>query len=230
MPDNYQFTFWLKAESPPNNLEFKLLDGPGQSVWWKIERNYTFPTEWTKIKIKKRHITYAWGPSQDKTPKKITRLEFTISSYVGGKGIIWIDDFEFDKLPPEDNSPIILTASATSRLNEKYPYKYLVDNNLQTEWKSDGNGDQNIILDLQKRREFGAIVIDWDKENYAKEFSVFLSHNGNDWEKAYSVSDAVGNRSYIWLKEEDAEKYYVSPNGVTLVIPEMLGQEIHHVR
>jgi glucose-1-phosphate adenylyltransferase len=30
--------------------------------------------------------------------------------------------------------------------------------------------------------------------------------------------------------EEDAKKYYVSPNGVTLVIPEMLGQEIHHVR
>ena len=30
--------------------------------------------------------------------------------------------------------------------------------------------------------------------------------------------------------EEDAKKYYVSPEGVTLVIPEMLGQEIHHVR
>ncbi|WP_455217727.1 glucose-1-phosphate adenylyltransferase [Kaarinaea lacus] len=31
-------------------------------------------------------------------------------------------------------------------------------------------------------------------------------------------------------KEDDAKKYYVSPNGVTLVIPEMLGQELHHVR
>jgi glucose-1-phosphate adenylyltransferase len=30
--------------------------------------------------------------------------------------------------------------------------------------------------------------------------------------------------------EEDAKKYYISPEGVTLVIPEMLGQEIHHVR
>ena len=30
--------------------------------------------------------------------------------------------------------------------------------------------------------------------------------------------------------EEDAQKYYVSPKGITLVTPDMLGQEIHHVR
>lgn len=30
--------------------------------------------------------------------------------------------------------------------------------------------------------------------------------------------------------KEDAQKYHVSPGGITLVIPEMLGQEIHHVR
>jgi glucose-1-phosphate adenylyltransferase len=30
--------------------------------------------------------------------------------------------------------------------------------------------------------------------------------------------------------EEDAEKYYVTPKGVVLVTPEMLGQELHHVR
>lgn len=30
--------------------------------------------------------------------------------------------------------------------------------------------------------------------------------------------------------EEDKKKYYVSPGGVVLVIPEMLGQQLHHVR
>ena len=206
LPENYQFTFWLKAESPANNLEFKLLDSTGQSVWWNVERNYTFPSEWEKIKIKKRHITYAWGPTRDKIPKKISKIEFTISSYVGGKGTIWLDDFEFDKLPPEDDSPIVLTASASSQISDKYSYQNLVDKNMLTEWKSNGNGNQNVILDLQKRREFGAIVLDWDKGNYAKDFNVYLSNNGKNWGKAYSVKAAVGNRSYIRLKEEDAEK------------------------
>ena len=31
-------------------------------------------------------------------------------------------------------------------------------------------------------------------------------------------------------KEDDRERFSVSPNGVVLVVPEMLGQEIHHVR
>lgn len=30
--------------------------------------------------------------------------------------------------------------------------------------------------------------------------------------------------------EQDAERFYVSPGGIVLVTPEMLGQEIHHVR
>ena len=30
--------------------------------------------------------------------------------------------------------------------------------------------------------------------------------------------------------EKDAEQFYVTPNGITLVTPEMLGQELHHVR
>ena len=31
-------------------------------------------------------------------------------------------------------------------------------------------------------------------------------------------------------REEDEERFYVSPGGVILVTPEMLGQELHHVR
>jgi glucose-1-phosphate adenylyltransferase len=29
---------------------------------------------------------------------------------------------------------------------------------------------------------------------------------------------------------KDAERFYVTPGGIVLVTPEMLGQEIHHVR
>jgi glucose-1-phosphate adenylyltransferase len=30
--------------------------------------------------------------------------------------------------------------------------------------------------------------------------------------------------------EEDAKRFHVSKNGITLVTPDMLGQSIHHVR
>lgn len=206
LPENYQFTFYLKAESPANNLEFKLLDSTGQNVWWVNNRNYTFPGEWTKIKIKKRNISFAWGPAEDKTLKRIDKLEFTISSYVGGRGTIWIDDLKFEELPSEDNSPIQPLAEVSSELEERYSGKNLVDNNPGSVWKSSLNENQNIILDLQKRREFGAITIDWDKADFAKEFNVYLSRSDDNWEKVYSVSDAEGNENYIRLSEEDAVK------------------------
>jgi len=31
-------------------------------------------------------------------------------------------------------------------------------------------------------------------------------------------------------REEDAKSFHVSPSGITLVTPDMLGQSIHHVR
>ncbi len=206
LPENFQFTFYLKAESPANNLEFKLIDSTGQNVWWVNNRNYTFPTEWTKIKIKKRHINFAWGPTEDKSLKRIDKLEFTIASYVGGKGTIWIDDLKFEELPPEDSSPIKPLASASSKLNKDFSAPNIIDNKSDTEWKSGNGENQNIILALQKRREFGAIVIDWDKDDYAKDFDIYLTQNDKDWDKVYSVKDANGAKSYIRLKEEDAFK------------------------
>jgi hypothetical protein len=206
LPENFQFTFYVKAESPANNFEIKFLDSTGQNVWWVNNINYKFPDEWTKVKIKKRHINFAWGPTEDKSLKRIDRIEFTIASYVGGKGSVWIDELKFEELPPEDNSPIIPVVSASSELSEEFSIKNISDNNPGTEWKSNENENQSIILDLTKRRELGGIVIDWDKKDYAKDFDVYLSTNNKDWVKVYSVKNCYGNKSYIRLTEEDASQ------------------------
>lgn len=204
LPENFQFTFYLKGDSPPNNFEFKLIDSSGNNVWWVNNRNFDFPEDWRKIKIKKRHINFAWGPTQDKSLKRIDRIEFTIASYVGGKGTIYIDELTFEELPPEDNSPINPIAKASSELSDEFSINNILDNNPSTEWRSDENENQNIILDLTKRREFGGLLIDWSKENYAKDFDVYLSTDNKKWEKVYSVKNAKGNKSYIRFVEEDA--------------------------
>jgi hypothetical protein len=206
LPENFQFTFYIKANSPPHNLEFKLLDSSGQNVWWQNNRNFNFPAEWTKIKIRKRNIDFAWGPANDKSLKKIDRLEFTIASYVGGKGTIWIDELKYEPLPPEDNSPIVPVVSASSSLNENYSIANINDNNPDTEWKSSIAENQKIILDFTRRREFGGIVIDWDRQDYARDFDIYISDGDKGWEKVYNVSRTAGGKSYIRLKEEYARK------------------------
>lgn len=179
LPDNYEFSFYVKAESPANNFEIKFIDSTGNNVWWVNNRNYDFPKEWKKIRIKKRHINFAWGPTPDQNLKRIDRIEFTVASFVGGKGTLWIDDLKFEPLPPETQSypePLLSTPSA---------------------------GD--IIVDFTTRREFGGLQINWQKGYSAKTFDILLSGDGQQWEKVYSVQSNLADVSFVRLPEVEAK-------------------------
>ncbi len=203
LPDNYEFTFFLKAESPANNLEIKFIDSTGNNVWWISNRNYDFPTEWKKIRIKKRHISYAWGPTEDHNLKRVDRIEFTIASFVGGKGTIWLDDFKFEKLPPETHTYPIPTVSALSSAKNHLP-NFIVDNSNSSYWQTKELKNQNITVDFKTRREFGGLHINWLKGNYARSFDVLISDDAKKWEKAYSVSSNQNDVSFIRLPEAEA--------------------------
>jgi hypothetical protein len=204
LPENYQFTFYVKAESPANNFEIKFADKSGDNVWWVSNRNYDFPNEWKKITIKKRHISFAWGPTTDKNLKRIDRIEFTIASFVGGKGTIWLDDFKFETLPPETQNYPKPSVTASSALKNHSP-SFITDNAIETYWQSSKATDQNIIIDLKTRREFGGLKINWLKENYAKSFDILLSSDGKTWDKVYSVQSNLSNLSFIRLPETEAK-------------------------
>ena len=45
LPENYEFSFYIKAESPSNNFEIKFIDSSGDNVWWVNNRNFDFPEE-----------------------------------------------------------------------------------------------------------------------------------------------------------------------------------------
>ena len=209
LPENYQFTFYVKAESPANNFEIKFADKSGDNVWWVSNRNYDFPTEWKKITIKKRHISFAWGPTTDQHLKRIDRIEFTIASFVGGKGTIWLDDFKFEALPPETSTYPAPVATASSSKKDYTP-ALIVDNSDKTSWQSDKTKEHNVIIDFKTRREFGGLQINWLKEKFARSFDVQLSTDGKTWETAYSVHSNQSNVSFIRLPETEAK--YVKLN------------------
>jgi hypothetical protein len=203
VPENYEFTFYLKAESPANNFEIKFIDSTGNNVWWVNNRNYDFPKEWRKVRVKKRHINFAWGPTNDQALKRIDRIEFTIASFVGGKGTIWIDDLKFEPLPPETYDYPLPLVTAKSQPFNLEP-KNVVDGSLETYWKSVGVKNQSITIDFKTRREFGGLKIDWLKGYEAASFEVLLSDDGKRWEKVYSVSSNRSNVSFIKLTEAES--------------------------
>jgi hypothetical protein len=105
-PGNYAFAFKLRGEGPANDFQFKLVDASGDNVWWATKPKFAFPSEWTPMRFKKRHISKAWGPSEEKELKHSAKLEFTLASGEGGKGSACFDALTFEELPPPDDSPL----------------------------------------------------------------------------------------------------------------------------
>ena len=209
LPDNYEFTFTIKAQSPANNFEIKFIDSTGNNVWWVNNRNYNFPSDWEKIRIKKRHISFAWGPATDLDLKRVDRIEFTIASFVGGKGTIWIDDLKFEPLPPETQSypePAI-TASSFIKM---HPPDLAADGSTDTYWQSRRLNDQFVLIDFKTHREFGGLQITWQKYNYAKGFDILLSDDRSTWKKVYSVKSNHSDISFIRLPESEARYVRIS--------------------
>jgi hypothetical protein len=182
LPENFEFTFFLRAESPANNFEIKFLDSTGNNVWWVNNRNFEFPTGWTRIRIKKRHVGFAWGPTSDQSLKRIDRIEFTVASYVGGKGRVWIDDLKFIPLPPETQNypePLIRTIPSPA-------------------------GTGQVVVDFKTRREFGGLMIDWLPGQGPGSIKVSLSEDSLHWEEVWSAGRQLDDVSFIRLREAEA--------------------------
>ena len=111
LPANYQIVFRIRADAPPENLELKLLETGGENVWWKNRRDFTFPSEWTPLKTKKRQIEFAWGPQHSDAIHHVESLEVVVTAGSGGKGTVWFSDPVVEPLPVVTEEPLHFSTS-----------------------------------------------------------------------------------------------------------------------
>ena len=78
LPENYEIAFWVRADAAVNTFQLKLIDASGENVWWVNRPNFVFPREWQLVRINKRHIHFAWGPTSDRSLVQAASLEFVV--------------------------------------------------------------------------------------------------------------------------------------------------------
>jgi hypothetical protein len=206
LPDNYEFRFYLRAEAPQNDLQFKLVDAAG-NVWWVNRHRYDFSKKWQPIVIKKRHLQFAWGPAGGGIPKDLVAVEFALATGKDGRGSVWIDELSFAALEAPREYTLTPMARASTATHGHEP-EWVLDQDSLTSWHSGSLAeDQWLSIDFLKNREYGGLVIDWDPEDYATAYQVQVSDDGENWRLASSLSAAKGGRNYIYMP--DAESRYL---------------------
>jgi F5/8 type C domain len=180
LPADYEFTFRMRGDAPPNTFEFKLLDPSGESVWWQNRRNITFPREWQKQRVLKRHLEFAWGPSGGTPLTEISALELVITASSGGKGTVWIDDLAFSARGARPPGPPPQRGA----------------------WRAKTNRDETLTLDFGTPHELGGVTIDW--QSHATDYDVEISDDGKAWETVARVRGSRGGRDPLFLPDTDA--------------------------
>ena len=202
-PPNYEYAIKLRGDAPANNLEFKLGDVSGENVWWVTRPNYLPPKDWTQIKLKQRQISFAWGPTADKSLRHSESFEITVSAGKGGgHGELCFDDLQFRQLPIDGAAPPKLIASTTSSLAGDTAAK-AVDGDLTTAWRSP-SGAQAITIDMGQIREFGGLIVHWRDGEQASRYRVQLSDDARQWRDVREVTAGNGGSDPIALPESEA--------------------------
>jgi hypothetical protein len=188
LPENYEISFQMRAEAPVNNLEVKLIDPSNENVWWVNRRSFEFPREWTKIRLKKRHIQFAWGPAGGGEIRKVAALEIAITAGTGGKGYVLLDELTLRELPPAhpyDRTPVV------------------------------SSGPGWAVLDFLESREYGGLVIDWEPGADADRYIVEISEDGKTWAVLRRVEGGNGGRDYLYVPETESRYLRVrKPEGL----------------
>lgn len=200
LPANYELSFRVRGEIPAENLEVKLIDSTGNNVWWLDRRDYAFPVKWTLYTIKKRQISFAWGPRGGGELKHAAALELSVTAGSGGKGSVWIDELT---LTPRDTVPTHPPAPVAHATSGSGMAARAIDGREVTEWRT-GTSSASLTLDLRAPREYGGLAIDWDSLDYARDYDVETSSDGQSWNTAYRVRNGDGGRDYIQLPESES--------------------------
>ena len=207
LPENYTFSFRIRGQAPPNDLEFKLVDRSGKRVWRRILRAFELPVDWESIRIKKSRIDFAWGPDSDELDE-IGAIEIAIAAGAGGKGSVWIDDLRLEARPPSVAVTAPFDVRVSTSLAEDGDPADMLDGDPTTRWRSGTlSSDQWALIDLGRSREYGGLIIDWDAEDFATVYEVQTSDDGEQWAAAYRSSRGNGRRDYVYLP--DGESRYL---------------------
>lgn len=203
LPANYEISFLMKATVPVNNFEIKVSsDSAGETIWWVNNKNYTYPSDWKRIVVKKRHLGFAWGPKPAPHPSTLLRLEIVVTAGTGGKGSVWIDDVTLTTLPLPPTVIPTPRVTASSYAKNSKPENVLPQK--KGMWVSKTNTHEWVELDLKYEKEFGGVNLVWDPSLKGLSYLILGSFDRKKYDTLYVVTNGKAGNVLHFVPESEA--------------------------
>ncbi|MCA1580867.1 MAG: discoidin domain-containing protein [Acidobacteria bacterium] len=203
LPGNYEISFSIRGESESNDLEIKLIDESGENVWWAVRREFRPGAAWRRLRLRKRHFSFAWGPAGGGEIRRVAAFEVAVTARTGGRGWIALDQLSVVALPPAPSAWPAPVASASASLPGFGPER-AVDGDRSTSWRTGAGAPASLTVDLGASREFGGLTIFWEAGRSAARYTVETSDDGAAWTGVRTVSSGNGGRDDLYLPEAES--------------------------
>lgn len=196
IPESYSFQFQIRGLAPSNAFEFKLVDEKHQNVWRYRVEAFDFPETWQPVTIRSHQIEFAWGPLGGGPPCDVTAIELVIAAGPGGKGAVWIETLKIR----DETYRLTPNVQASSALPGHGPENALSAGN--SSWRSEASHEpQWLLIDFRQVREYGGLVVQWEKGCAAQAFDVQVSLDRGTWNTVYATRQGGSQRSYLYLPQ-----------------------------
>ena len=198
-PAHFDLAVRLKSTGAVNDFQFKLVDASGDNVWWMNRPNATgaaLPRTLGDIKIRRRHIDFAWGPASDRSLRQTQFIEWVVAAgRQGGKGSLCVARLALAEREPE---PAVWPAPQTAL-----------------------HGGV-LLLDLGAMREFNGLALRWPPGARLLNYDVAASDDGRTWRALRRVRGSDGGLDALFLPESEARHLRITlPRGVVAPTAEL---------
>ncbi len=136
-PEEFQLTVSAQNNGPRNTFQLKFVDDSGHNVWW-LQRPWYDDALGHVLSAKRRNVSFAWGPNEDKTLRRTRTVELVIANSgpgaQGGAGVMCLSSLEVTPREPITTPP---PRAVITR---------------------DGNA---LLIDLGRERDFNGLLLRW---------------------------------------------------------------------
>ena len=202
-PEDFALAFDLRGDAPDATFQLKLVGEGGNDVWWFNRPGFDFPRDWRSMRVKRRQIEFAWGPTADRTLRHSTHLELVVvAGPATGAGSLCIDRLRLDAViaEPARSPRVTATSTAAGMMAAR-----ILDGDLATAWVSDpaAGPEQVLGIDFGRLREFGGLVLHWQPGGEARDYDIDGSADGEHWQPLAGIRQRPGTTHHHRLPDSE---------------------------